>query len=330
MEENTEIKAHVVDDNFVPPVVEEVAETVVETPEQVIETPAVEQVIQEIDDNAVLSHIKSKYGKEVTSIEELFAGREELTPTAAAILKYERETGRGIEDYVKLQRDLDKVPAETLIRDYIAMTEKGIDEDDISHMMKKMKYDEEVDDEDVIRDRKIEFKKMTAKAKEFFEAQKETYKTPAVSADEKREALDFKAVRERAEAQRLEDQKRITHAHEQTERVFGKDFKGFEIDLGDEKMVYNPGNVNEVKETQKSAMNFVNKYVDENGFMKNPEQYHKALYAAMNPDKFAKFFYEQGEARATERLMKDTKNVNMTNRQLPKREFEGLVIREVK
>ena len=33
----------------------------------------------------------------------------------------------------------------------------------------------------------------------------------------------------------------------------------------------------------------------------------------MNPEKFAKFFYEQGKADATEDVMRKTKNINMSN-----------------
>ena len=35
---------------------------------------------------------------------------------------------------------------------------------------------------------------------------------------------------------------------------------------------------------------------------------------AMNPDQFARFFYEQGKAQATEDVMKKTKNIDMNTR----------------
>jgi hypothetical protein len=37
----------------------------------------------------------------------------------------------------------------------------------------------------------------------------------------------------------------------------------------------------------------------------------------MNPEKFAKFFYEQGLADATENVMRKTKNINMSERRAP-------------
>jgi hypothetical protein len=64
-------------------------------------------------------------------------------------------------------------------------------------------------------------------------------------------------------------------------------------------------------------MNFIQKYLDENGLMKDAAGYHRSLALAMNPDKFAKFFYEQGKSAATEDVIKKTKNINMSTRQTP-------------
>jgi hypothetical protein len=35
--------------------------------------------------------------------------------------------------------------------------------------------------------------------------------------------------------------------------------------------------------------------------------YHRSLALAMNPDKFAKFFYEQGKSEATDDVMRKKK-----------------------
>ena len=70
-------------------------------------------------------------------------------------------------------------------------------------------------------------------------------------------------------------------------------------------------------------MNFVNKYIDDNGLLNNAEGYHKALAMAMNPEKFAQFFYEQGKSSATEDVMRKTKNINMTERSTPEVSSKG-------
>jgi hypothetical protein len=43
----------------------------------------------------------------------------------------------------------------------------------------------------------------------------------------------------------------------------------------------------------------------------------------MNPERFAKFFYEQGKSEATEDVMRKTKNVNMSERRTPEVTSKG-------
>jgi hypothetical protein len=57
--------------------------------------------------------------------------------------------------------------------------------------------------------------------------------------------------------------------------------------------------------------------LDEQGLMKDASGYHRSLSIAMNPEKFAKFFYEQGQSDATEGTMKGIKNIQMSERRVP-------------
>jgi len=57
--------------------------------------------------------------------------------------------------------------------------------------------------------------------------------------------------------------------------------------------------------------------LDSNGFIKDAEGYHKSLAVAMNPEKFAQFFYEQGKSQATDDVIRKTKNINMSERSAP-------------
>jgi hypothetical protein len=43
----------------------------------------------------------------------------------------------------------------------------------------------------------------------------------------------------------------------------------------------------------------------------------------MNPEKFAKFFYEQGKSQATEDVMRKTKNINMSEHKTPEVATKG-------
>jgi len=108
-----------------------------------------------------------------------------------------------------------------------------------------------------------------------------------------------------------------------TNEVFNNEFKGFEFKINDKSLVFSPGSTSELKQSQSSLMNFTNKFVDENGLLKDAQGYHKALAIAMNPDRFAEFFYEQGKSNATEDVMRKTKNINMSERRVPESTQKG-------
>jgi hypothetical protein len=72
-----------------------------------------------------------------------------------------------------------------------------------------------------------------------------------------------------------------------------------------------------MKAKQKDLNNFVKNYVGEDGLIKDASGWHRALSAAMNPEKFAQYFYEQGKADAIGDVSKKSKNINMNVRQTP-------------
>lgn len=70
----------------------------------------------EINDEHVRSYFKSK-GREVENIDDLFVEKtkevnpyEGLSPELKAIFDYNKETGRGLQDYQKLQQNIDAIP----------------------------------------------------------------------------------------------------------------------------------------------------------------------------------------------------------------------------
>jgi hypothetical protein len=297
---------------------------------QVVEEPQTEEVEQQepqgITEEQVLSHIKERYNKEITSVDELFVEREaqeELPEDVAAYFKYKKETGRGISDYVKLQQDFDEVNPESLLRDYLKATETALDDDDIQSLMDEYSYDADLDEESDIKKIKVAKKKAIAKAKNYFTEQQEMYKQPlesrqeAISESENEEYKAYKQYLNEAATQQEETKRKSEWFSQKTDEVFSNDFKGFDFKIGEDQITFNPGSAEEIKKAQLSPMNFVNKYLDDNGLMNDAAGYHKALAVAMNPEKFAQFFYEQGKANATEDVMRKTKNINMTTRNAP-------------
>ena len=104
---------------------------------------------------------------------------------------------------------------------------------------------------------------------------------------------------------------------EKTNDVFNDEFKGFEFKINDSVLTFKPGDAAELKKSQLNPSNFIQKYLDDSGMIKDAAGYHKSLAIAMNPERFAKFFYEQGAAAATEDVNKKIKNIDMSERRTP-------------
>lgn len=319
-EETPQIKMDFVEESVVEDTPKTEEEKIEDTPEQV-EEPA------ELSEQDVLSYIGKRYGKEINSLDELSAAREEaeeLPEDVAAYFKYKKETGRGIEDYVKLQRDFSAMNPDSLLREYLTVTEgEGLDPEDIDSLMEDYSWDEELDDESVIKKTKLAKKKTIAKAKKFFNEQKELYKQPlesrpAVDSQSNNEELqEYRQYLESVKTQQQESEAKRDWFLKETDKVFTEDFKGFDFVLDDKTVTFSPGDVQTIKKNQETPMNFINKYLDDKGLIKDAAGYHRALSIAMNPDKFAKFFYEQGKSEATEDVIRKTKNINMSERRAP-------------
>ena len=297
------------------------AETSVETI-----ADATNDSVAELTEDQVLSYIGKRYNKQINSFDELMAERKEsgdMPEDVAAYMKFKKDTGRGFDDFVKLRKDYDSVPADEILKEYLSVTQDGLDEDDIETLMDDYRYDEDIDDDSTIKKVKIAKKKALAEAKKFFNEQKEKYKLPlessgaGVSESEKEEFEAYRQYIKQANTVQEENDRKRKWFEQKTDEVFSKDFSGFEFNLNDKKVTFSPGNPAELKNMQSNPMNFISKYLDESGLIKDATGYHKALSIAMNPDRFAKFFYEQGMSDATEDVMRKTKNINMSERRAP-------------
>ncbi len=281
---------------------------------------------KELDESEVLSFISKRYNKQINSFDELVQERsnqEEIPEDVAAYLKYRKETGRGYDDYLKLGRDYDSMDQEQLLKEYLLATQDGLDQEDVEMMMDDYRYDEDIDEESKIKKTKIAKKKAIAEAKKFFDTQKEMYKKPLessaanVSKEEREEIEAYKQYLQQAKTIQEQDERKRNWFAQKTNEVFSNEFKGFEFNVNDRKFTFAPGDAVELKKNQSTPSNFINKFLDENGLMKDAAGYHKSLAIAMNPDRFAKFFYEQGLADATDDVMRKTKNINMDERRSP-------------
>jgi len=305
---------------------------VVENPTQKVEaeekTPEVETPpTLEVNDDNVLSYIKERYNKDINSVDELFETKNSNDPLPEDVLKYfeyKKETGRGIEDFYKLQKNYDEMDDDSVLADYYSIQEEGLDAIDILDLMDdKFGYDVDEDEERDIKKRKLAKKRELAKARKYFSEQKDKYKIPlessggGLSEDQEKKLNAYQDYIKESQTVADENQKRYSYFLDRTKQVFNNEFKGFEFSVGDKKINYKPGTSEELMSKQSDVNNWVNKFMDDNGLIKDAAGYHKALSVAMNPEKFAQFFYEQGVAAAVDDVTRKSKNINMDVRRSP-------------
>jgi hypothetical protein len=304
----------------------------------------VQDVVQNSEINLkeedVLSYIGKRYNKQINSFDELMSERkesEELPEDVSAYMKYKKETGRGFDDFIKLKKDFDLMDSDELLKDYLISTQEGLDSNDIDTLMEDYRFDEDIDDELTVKKVKIAKKKVIAEAKKYFNSQKEKYKMPLesseafVSDDEKEMYQSYKQYTKQAKTIEEENNRKRQWFDQKTNDVFDSEFKGFEFNVNNKKVTFAPGDASELKKNQSTPQNFINKFLDEQGLMKDAAGYHRSLSIAMNPDKFAKFFYEQGLSDATEDVMRKTKNINMSERRAPEvsKSTDGMQVKAI-
>tara|TARA_R110001632_G_scaffold119565_1_gene232159 strand:+ start:2319 stop:3413 length:1095 start_codon:yes stop_codon:yes gene_type:complete len=310
----------------------------VEVEETDIETEPTES--SQLNEEDVLSFIKNRYEKEFTSVDQLFEEKEsneELPEDVKAYFDYKKTTGRGIEDYVKLSKDFSSMDEDQLLSEYLIASGEATDSEDVEVLMDDYSYDEEIDEEKDIKKIKLIKKKAIAKARKFFEEQKEMYKQPlesstvGISNDLKEELEEYKQYLNTAKSSQEELTRKRNWFVDKTNEVF-QDFKGFDFNVGDSTLTFNPGDADKVKEAQLDSSVFVRKFMDKDtGLINDAEGYHRSLAIAMNPERFASFFYEQGKTDATEDVTRKMKNVDMTERRTPQvaRTKDGLQIKSI-
>jgi len=306
-----------------------------EVQEEQKEEPVLEEIIEDEKDNTNEEGLDGSTEAADTAPEPKEVLQEEKTQEPEVnlpegiqdLVKFMEETGGSIEDFSRLNADYSNVDENTLLREYYKQTKPHLSYDEISFLLDdKFSFDAEIDEERDIKRKKLALKEEVANANKFLNETKEKYyrevKLGSKLAPEQQKAIEF-FDRYNKEQQSAEDllKQQTQHFEQETSKVFSEDFKGFNFDVGDKKYRFNVKDVNKVKETQGDLLNVFNKYVGDNKMLQDAGGYHKALFAASNPDKIANHFYEQGKADAIKQLTADAKNINMD----PRKTSEGYV-----
>jgi len=234
----------------------------------------------------------------------------QLPENIEKLVSFMQETGGTIEDYVRLNADYSNVNNVALLKEYYRNTKPHLDAEEVEFLLEdKFFFDEDIDDEREIKLKKMAFKDEISKAKNFLEEAKQKYYAeikarPGVNAEQQK-AVDF-FNRYNTEQNKVAQQQEMFK--KQTSNLFNNEFKGFEFNLGEKRFRYNVQNPNQVAETQSNIQTFVGKFLDKEGNVSDVPGYHKALYSAMNADKIAAHFYEQGKADAVKQVVSSSKN----------------------
>ena len=279
--------------------------------------------------------------EETKEIEEPITLKEEKIPDVEGkvlpenidkLVNFMEETGGSVEDYVSLNRDVSKMDNVTLLREFYKNTKPHLDADDVEFLLNKnFAFDGEADDPQEVKAKQLAFKEELFNAQKHFKSSKEKYyadlklRKQNDIPPEQREAIEHY---DSYKQQKAESEVKIERFKQQTDKVFNKDFKGFDFKVGENKYRYKVDNPQKVKEFQYSINNWIGTHLDDKGNIKDVSGYHKSLFAAQNADKIAGHFYEQGRADAIRESAKKAKNINMDprkdNASMPKTNTSGI------
>ena len=287
------------------PVVEEtkVEEPEVEQPKE--EAPIIEEIEIKEEEQKEEEEVVEEIKQEIQETPQV-----ELPENVEKLVEFMHQTGGTLEDYVNLNKDYSNLNGEQLLKEYYSVSKPHLNSEEVEFLMDDNFAWDEDEDERVVRKKKLAYKEEIAKAKNFLESSKRKYYEeiklkPSVS-QEQQKANDFFN-------RYNEEQKVIKQRHEvftnNTKKLFADEFKGFEYNVGEKAFRYNVNNKSEVAQNQSDLNNFVGKFLDKKGEIKDYRGYHKALYTANNADKIAQHFYEQGKTDAIRDMNAKSKNI---------------------
>ena len=287
-----------------------------ENKQEAIEEPSGESKEKEEEEVITISEITEEEQQTeepvVEQTTEPVVEQRQLPENIEKLVKFMEDTGGTVEDYVRLNADYSNVDDNTLIREYYKQTKPHLNMEEVNFLLEdSFSYDEEVDEERDIKKKKLAFKEEIAKARKFLEDTKSKYYDeiklrPGVT-QEQQKAMDFFN-------RYNEEQKMVKSNHDRfklnTKNYFNQDFKGFDFSVGEKKFRYGVSNTEKVADAQSDLTNFVGKFLNEKGEVKDYASYHKAIYAAENVDTIAGHFYEQGKADAIKDMTAKSKNIS--------------------
>lgn len=280
------------------------------------EKPEEEPVLQEVTEEEVQEQVEDLQDEVDEEIEQAQQTGKPLPENIQKVVDFIEETGGSLQDYVKLNQDYSQHDDKSLLREYYKTTKPHLNDDEVNFLLEdNFSYNEEEDEEVVVKRKKLALKEQVANAKSHLDGLKSKYyeeiKAGSQLNEEQKKAVDF-FNRYNEETKVNEQQQSIFL--KKTDNVFSDKFKGFDFKVGDKKYRFNVKDADKIKKSQSDINNFVKPFLNENNEIDDAAGYHKSLFTAMNPDLVAQHFYEQGKADAIKDSVARAKNVDMAPR----------------
>ena len=257
------------------------------------------EVDRSLNEDEVFGFLSEKLGREVTSIDELTPQEVSYNSDFAEKYdKYYKETGRPVEDFIFVQKDLSEMSKEDLARENLRRDNPDMTKEDIDFIFKDSyganEYD---DDDDAIRRRDIKLKVEANKGLSALKKEQDKFK---LQSNEAPKGFDDYLETQKEEIrsnQRNMDAKWAKELNDSTKDFDGIDLKlanGLDFKFSADKETMK--NVNAiVKDT--SFTEFLKPYANKEGYV-NPSKLHQDIFFLKNKERIieeaTKVAYEAG------------------------------------
>ena len=236
----------------------------------------------------------------------------ELPENIEKLVNFMEETGGTVEDYVRLNHDYSNVNEDVLLKEYYKNTKPHLNNEEIDFVIEEeFSYDTDIDEERDVKKKKLAKKEAVAEARNHLEGLKQKYYDeiklrPGVTQEQQKAMEFFNRYNNEQEIATQKHKKFLDN----TKQMFSNEFKGFDFEVGEKKYRYGVKDPSAVAENQSNLNNFVERFLDKEGNVKDTKGYHKAMYAAQNIDKIVNHFYEQGKSDGIKNVVDNSKNIS--------------------
>lgn len=303
-----------------------VSEQGVDIEQDVIVSEAESEYV-ELDEEYAYKFLAEKRGLSIEEFKDSLTPKEtkKLTPELEKFLEYQEQTGNtSYDDFKATQKDWSQESKENVLKKVMKIEKPYLTDEDIDALIEDRYATEELDEyaeQSEIRSnrlKEIALKEDYQHAISILEKQKEQYMVrKGFDESVPEEYRNAKEVVDNLNKQQEESKIAFEQGRadfmEKTNNVFTQDFEGFKVNVGGQEFKVKPEDLQATKNHLSDLDNFSKKFYDETGRLKEPTEYYKALYFAMNPDKMADHFINIGKSMQEEANERESKNITVQN-----------------